>query len=121
MEIHEDFKQIIYYDEINTSLIKLKGIYIVYMLCETRNIIYIGKSKNIYKRLKEHKYQKNFKYVVLIPCVNSEYAFYIEKLLISNLDNKFNINSKSHNGNVYPKNGNNIEEFIEIHKNCLNR
>ena len=46
-------------DDINISLREFDGVWIVYYLIKNEKIIYVGSSKNIYKRLKQHKYQKS--------------------------------------------------------------
>jgi excinuclease UvrABC nuclease subunit len=40
---------------INVSLIELKGVYFVYYLLLSGSVVWIGSTRNVYKRLKEHK------------------------------------------------------------------
>lgn len=47
-------------NEINNSLIELKGIYFVYYLLDKESVIYIGSTQNIYHRLKDHRYMKYY-------------------------------------------------------------
>ena len=73
-----NMNKIINWQDINKNLIELKGLYFVYYLIYENQatgkeiVIYIGSSKNIYKRLKEHKHRHHFQTIRLIR-FNNEY------------------------------------------------
>ena len=77
-------------ENINNDLHKYDEIYCVYLLIDESEIIYIGCSQNIYKRLKQHKYQKEFKHVDIIACNDERKARRIEHELIFKFKPKFN-------------------------------
>jgi hypothetical protein len=51
--------------EITKRINKVKGRYFVYVLINKENVIYVGRSFNLYSRLCLHKYQKQFDSVYL--------------------------------------------------------
>lgn len=54
-------------EKIDNSLKVLTGVYFVYYIySDTNECIYIGSSKNVYKRFKEHKYKLSFSYIKLV-------------------------------------------------------
>ena len=59
-----------------------KGIYFIYYLVDAGNIVYIGCSSNIYKRFKEHKYQKQFDTIEMFSMPDQRTAKNKEKQLI---------------------------------------
>jgi excinuclease UvrABC nuclease subunit len=77
--------------DINSSLKTLKGLTFCYLLFEKENVVYVGNSKNIYKRLKEHKYKKEFNSVQLFECKNEFVSKKIERQLIYELTPKYNV------------------------------
>jgi len=70
-------------EEITSKLIELKGIYFVYYLLNAGEMVYIGCSKNIYKRFKEHKYQKQFDSIEMFSMPSQRQAKEKERGLIS--------------------------------------
>lgn|SRR5690554_3971021 len=59
--------------EITQKLNKVKGRYFVYLLLKDDEVIYVGRSFNLFCRLSWHKYRKDFKDVYL-----AEYETYAE-------------------------------------------
>ena len=78
-------------NQINIDLIQIKGKYFVYHLIKDNKVLYIGYSKNIYKRLKEHKYQKDFDTIVLIPVGSLIEARVLERADIFTIKPELNI------------------------------
>jgi len=54
------FEATISWSEITNSLKKLKGRHFVYLLLKGSEVIYVGRSSNLYNRLVWHKYRKDF-------------------------------------------------------------
>lgn len=64
---------IISWAQITQKLNKVKGRYFVYLLIKQDEVIYVGRSFNLFCRLSWHKYRKDFKDVYL-----AEYETYNE-------------------------------------------
>jgi predicted GIY-YIG superfamily endonuclease len=64
---------VISWSEITQKLNKVRGRYFVYLLLNNDEVIYVGRSFNLFPRLSWHKYRKNFKHVYL-----AEYETYAE-------------------------------------------
>ena len=64
---------VISWAEIIKKLYKVKGRYFVYLLANDDEVVYVGRSLNLYCRLSWHKYRKNFDKVYL-----AEYETYSE-------------------------------------------
>jgi predicted GIY-YIG superfamily endonuclease len=90
--------------EINVNLIELNGMYFVYYLLLSDRVVYVGSSKGIYKRLKEHKYQKQFDTIKLVSFDSARNCKRFERYEIQRLKPEYNGNTK---GN-----------FIEPQLNC---
>lgn len=69
-------------EQINVSLMQYKNQWFVYCIYNNSECIYIGSSHNIYKRFKEHKYQKSFTHIVLTGCKDKYSALLLERALI---------------------------------------
>jgi hypothetical protein len=108
--------------EINVGLIKLKGKYFVYHLIKDNEVIYVGYSKNIYKRSKEHKYQKDFDILLLKPVDSLLKARILERADIFTLKPSGNKSGK--NNFEFPsdkKTRNKSMKFIIANGALLNR
>lgn len=82
-------------DLINHKLSVLYGRYFVYFLMSGGEIVYVGKSKDLYTRLDQHLYDKCFEYV-LVAEFRSEYAMNeSERKMISFFRPKYNIVNKN--------------------------
>lgn len=112
--------------DINSKLIELKGIYFVYSLVLDSRIVYIGCSKNIYKRFKEHKYQKEFDSIEMFSMPGHREAKIKERELIFIHKPELNANAKDNQCAVIFSEYNDkskptpIEELKQIHS-ILNR
>jgi excinuclease UvrABC nuclease subunit len=108
--------------DINVKLKRFNGVYFVYIIRMNDNIIYIGSSKNIYKRFKEHKYQKVFDSIEIIKCNSFSQALIKERELIfkhNPEDNTFCIDQLRMPQVKEFRLG--IDNLKDIHKNILNR
>ena len=108
--------------DINGKLAEFKGIYFVYLIFRNDKIVYIGSSKNFYKRLKEHKYQKSFDYIELIEQATMQDALDNErKLLFEHKpeENTFCKNIKRKTSIRGFKCG--IDNLISVHNTILHR
>ncbi|HSH52170.1 MAG TPA: GIY-YIG nuclease family protein [Bacteroidales bacterium] len=77
--------------DIGVKLKQFTGTWFVYYIYLGESCIYIGSSKNLYKRLKEHKYQKTFDSVRLVK-MDSEYkAKTFERLEIFRIQPELNV------------------------------
>lgn len=70
------------YNDINTKLLGVGQRIFNYILISNNNIIYIGCSSNLYKRLYQHKRNKSFDKILLIEFENKKDAFNNENCLI---------------------------------------
>lgn len=70
--------------DINNNLNVLKGIYFVYYIYENDKCIYIGNTRNVYKRFKEHKYKLSFSHVCLVSFVSEIACKTFERIEIYN-------------------------------------
>lgn len=52
--------------KLSSKLRQMFGKGFIYLLCDGSNVIYVGKTKNIYNRLFDHKYTKKFTDVILL-------------------------------------------------------
>jgi hypothetical protein len=77
--------------EINSNLIELKGMYFVYYLLLADCVIWIGSTRNLYKRLKQHKYQKGFDSVKLVSFDSEINAKRFERYELQRLKPVYNI------------------------------
>lgn len=66
-------KVVINWSDITHKIHKVKGRYFVYLLANGNNIVYVGRSFNLFCRLSWHKYRKKFSKVYL-----AEYETYKE-------------------------------------------
>ena len=70
------------WSEITKILNKVKGRYFVYLLINKDDVIYVGRSFNLYSRLCSHKYQKKFDSVYLEEYKTYAQCCQAEKYLI---------------------------------------
>ena len=108
--------------DINSDLKIFDKIYFVYYLYYNDLCIYIGSSMNIYKRFKEHKYQKEFDYIKLRPFRTANQAKTFENIEINRLKPEFNTFNKE--SFKVPQLAKNVTFSIEDKKkfaNILNR
>jgi len=109
-------------NRINVDLIQYAGMYFVYSIYRNGEIVYIGSSKNIYKRFKEHKYQKDFEFIELIRCSDMREALTVEREMIFKHQPQENIFCKN---NLRKPDLSNfkygIKELIKIHRSILKR
>ncbi len=78
--------------------IELKGIYFVYSLIDDGKIVYIGCSKNIYKRLKDHPWRnRKFSDIQMFSMPGQREAKNKEKELIFKHKPEYNSNAKDKN------------------------
>jgi len=81
--------------DITIDLIQLKGMYFVYYLLDSVKPIYIGSSKNIYKRLKCHKFNKQFDRIKLVSFETEVNCKRFERYEIQRLKPELNITAKN--------------------------
>lgn len=79
-------------NDINTKLLGVGQRIFNYILISNNNIIYIGCSSNLYKRLYQHKRNKSFDKILLIEFENKKDAFNNEKCLIKKYSPILNYN-----------------------------
>ena len=97
--------------DINVDLKLVTGSYFVYYIFRNDEVIYIGSSKNLYKRLKEHLYQKEFDFILCVYKYDEQTAKTFEKteiLRLKPIDNTFN------KSGYYPPVLKNIDTSISI-------
>lgn len=81
--------------DINTKIAELKGIYFVYYLMNDDKIVYVGCSKSIYKRLKDHLWRrKQFDSVQMFSMPSQRTAKEKERTLIFKHKPEYNGNAK---------------------------
>lgn len=83
-------------NEIRNGLKKFKSVFFVYYLYRKGECVYIGTSKNIYKRLKEHKYLKIFESIRLLSFEDEFEAKNFERMEIFRMQPKENYFCRSH-------------------------
>jgi len=107
--------------EINKELIVLNGVYFVYYVYDDKECIYIGSSKNIYKRFKAHKTNISFSHIVCMSFTSEIECKTFERIEIYNLKPVLNtFDKKLFRIPEIKKHSFSISELINSHK-TLNR
>lgn len=81
----------------------------VYFLCNGDEVVYVGQSINIFGRLVEHRQNKNFDRIYILPIPEHELNA-VEGALIRILKPKYNRSNKRTNGVVAPPNYGKIDD-----------
>jgi excinuclease UvrABC nuclease subunit len=104
-------------EDITIKLQELKGIYFVYMLYDGGNLFYIGCSKNIYKRMKDHLYRrKQFDCFELIQYPDELRAKIAEKKLILKYKPELNKHCKYIERSIITKNMQSSKNDVSIQR-----
>ena len=106
--------------DINTKLQAFKGLYFVYYIYLNDECIYIGSSKNIYKRFKTHKHNIRFDYINCISFDTEIDCKTFERLEIYRFKPIFNTFDKT--SFICPSIKNHsfgISKLIELHKSII--
>jgi len=80
--------------DITVKLKELKGIYFVYSLIHNKEVVYVGCSRNIYKRFKAHRYHKPFDKIDMFSMATQKQAKIKERELIVKHMPRLNGNGK---------------------------
>jgi len=75
--------------QINSRLRALEGRHFIYFLVHNKEIIYIGKSHNLYLRLLQHRTYKKFDYVYVLEFESCDVCK-MEKIIIQTFTPKYN-------------------------------
>jgi len=67
--------------EVNIQLMQVSGRYFIYLLCNKDEIIYAGRTMNLYARLISHKMYKKFTDVIIIE-YSSDNILFMEKQIV---------------------------------------
>ncbi len=107
--------------QIGKCLKKFTGRYFVYLVYRGGDVVYIGSSKNIYKRFKQHKYMKQFDLIEVIPADDMRDALSIERKMIFKYKPVENIFCKHNSREPDIKDFKySIDELIEIYRMATN-
>ena len=84
-------------DEIVNSSLNVDGFCGVYFLIEKREVVYVGKSINLFSRISTHSINKKFDSICFLPC-NHNYVESLESIYIHSYRPK--LNAKNNDGSM---------------------
>lgn len=84
------------WDDITKPLEKVKGRHFVYCLMQKEEVVYVGRTSNLYSRLSYHKYRKKFDEIYLTEFANYVQCCIAESDAIMEYQPIYNINMCNH-------------------------